>query len=199
MSRGRTHPFGVTLSVAKGLGSLGHAGPTVPRFFAPLRMTILIGLIATAGCVSTNPEQRAAEAKDLFERTVREFHLPAAEAQGAARDKLLAQAAAGYEQLLRQHPNESFWCAQALRSLGNVRAEQDRLDEAVKLYRQVGERYPQQDWEVLQAWKSAADLLWDAGRREEARAFYQPIATRFDTADAPAVYQTIVKAAKNRL
>ncbi len=109
-----------------------------------------------------------------------------------------AEAAAGYRRVLRQHPDQPYWCAQALRSLGNVRAAQGRPDEAVKLYRQVGERYPQQDWEVLQAWKSAADLLWEAGRQEEARQFYRQIVRRFDVPDAPAVVQTVVRAARAR-
>ncbi len=152
------------------------------------------GALLLAGCAAAPRET----APQLFERTVREYHLPAGEAQGAARDKLLAQAAAGYEQLLRQHPHESLWCAQALRSLGNVRAEQGRLDEAVNLYRQVGEKYPQQDWEVLQSWKSAADLLWDAGRKPEAQIFYRQITQRYDQPIAPAIYRTIVKAAQNR-
>jgi len=121
---------------------------------------------------------------------------------GCATDKtatLLQQAAAGYEELLRRYPDQQGWCAQALRSLGNVRTEQGRLDDAVRLYDRVAERYPRQDWEVLQAWKSAADLLWDAGRRAEAKAFYQKVVDRFDTASAPAVVKAALRGSKVRL
>jgi TolA-binding protein len=112
---------------------------------------------------------------------------------------LLARVAGEYERFLRAYRDLPYWCAQALRSLGNVRAEQGRLDEAVKLYRRVGEQYPQQDWEVLQAWKSAADLLWDAGRRDEAGKFYRQIIRRFDSPDASAIVQSVVRAAKRRV
>ncbi len=102
--------------------------------------------------------------------------------------------------MLRQYRDQAYWCAQATRSLGNVRVEQDRLNEAVALYRRVGDRYPAFEWEVLQAWKSAADLLWEAGQREEARGFYRQIIERFgeDPEEQPPVYRAIVKAAKSR-
>ncbi len=123
-------------------------------------MTLVVS--ALAGC-ATPKQDRAADARKLFEQTVKQYHLPSAEAQGASRQQLLKQAAAGYERLLKTYRDQPYWCAQALRSLGNVRAEQGKLDDAVRLYVRVGDHYPQQDWEVLQAWKSAADLLWDAG------------------------------------
>lgn len=157
-------------------------------------------LVALLGACSTvTPEQRASAAKALFDQTVKQYHLPSAEVTGAQRDQLLTQAAAGYEQLLRQYRDQPYWCAQALRSLGNIRAAQNRLDDAVQLYRQVGNRYPRQDWEVLQAWKSAGDLLWDANRKDEAREFYRQIVKRFDAAEAPAVYRVIVRSSQKRL
>jgi tetratricopeptide (TPR) repeat protein len=110
-----------------------------------------------------------------------------------------AVAATGYERVLRQCADQENLCAQALRSLGNVRAAQGRLDDAVKLYARVAEKYPRQDWEVLQAWKSAGDLLWDAARHDAARAYYRRIVERFDGPDAPAVAQLIVRAARARL
>lgn len=138
-------------------------------------------------------------AKDLFDQTVKLHHLPSAEKQGAERDRLLDQAAAGYEQLLKDCPAETHWCAQALRSLGNVRAEQRRLDDAVKAYTRVGEECPREEWEVVQAWKSAADLLWEAGRRDEATGFYRKIVERFDVESASPIVKTVVKGSKNRL
>ncbi len=137
-------------------------------------------------------------AQQVFERTIREYHLPSAEASGTEREKLLAESATGYEQVLRLGKNDHPLCASALCSLGNVRAEQGRLDEAVKLWSQVGRRYPACDWEVLQAWKSAADLLWDAGRKSDAAPFYRQIFQRFRSAPSP-IMQTVARAASRRL
>ena len=91
------------------------------------------------------------------------------------------------------------WCAQSLRSLGNVRAAQGRIDEAIQLYGQVGEKYPDQDWEVLQAWKSAGDLLWDDAKPDQAKAFYRQIVTRFDKPDEAPIIRAVVRGAKARL
>jgi TolA-binding protein len=161
------------------------------------RTFLVSALVLFAGC-ATPKQDRAAAAKALFDQTVKQYHLPPAEARGTRRQELLAQAAAGYERLLKTFRDQPYWCAQALRSLANVRAEQGRHDEAVKLYWRVGEQYPQQDWEVLQAWKSAGDLLWDAGRKDEARQFYRQIVARFNQPDASAVVQTVVRAARGR-
>jgi TolA-binding protein len=151
--------------------------------------TLLASLfLLLAGCATPQKQDRAADAKVLFERSVT-LH----------QERQFTRAAAGYERLLKTYRDQPYWCAQALRSLGNVRAAQGKLDEAVKLYRRVGEKYPQQDWEVLQAWKSAGDLLWEAGRKEEARQFYRQIVTRFDTPDAPAVFRAIVRGSQARL
>lgn len=156
------------------------------------------------GCDS--PEQKAArqqkryaEAKALFEQTTKEQHLPSAQAQGAERDRLLNLAAAGYERLLREYRDQPFWCAPALRSLGNVRATQGKLDDAVKLYARVGKDYADNEWEVLQAWKSAADLLWEAGRQTEAKPYYQQIVTRFGGAGQPVIVQVVVRASQRQL
>lgn len=163
------------------------------------RVSLIVCLLAAAGCATQSPEQRAAGAKELFDQTTHQFHLPAGATAGAERDRLLQQAAAGYEQLLRRYADQPVWCAMALRSLGNVRAAQGRLDDAVKLYDCVASRYPSQDWEILQAWKSAADLLAEAGRPAEARQFDQKIVNRFDRPDEPEIVRTIVRAARRRL
>jgi len=161
-------------------------------------------MLLLAGCVS--PEMRAkrqqaryAAAKALFDRTVKTCHLPSADAQGAERDRLLQQAAAGYEQLLRDFRDQPAWCAPALRSLGNVRATQGLIDQAIACYRRVGETYAGNDWDVLQSWKSAADLLWEAGRQDEAKAFCARIVARFDNGTARPVEKIIVRAAKAQL
>ena len=164
--------------------------------------SILVTLLICAGCTSkqhTPTATEAASAQELFDRTTRDYHLPSADAQGAAKEKLLQQAAAGYETLLRKYPKSMPWAAQSLRSLANIRAEQGKLDDAVKLYASVETKYPTSDWEILQSWKSAADLLWDSNRHPEAKQFYQKLVARFDTPSASAVIKTIVRASQNRL
>ena len=141
----------------------------------------------------------AASAQALFDQASTNFHLPSAQAQGPEKGRLLDQAATAYLELLKQHPDDAYWAAQALRNLANVRAQQGRTNEAVKLYASIEQRYPQQRWEVLAALKSAGDLLWDAGRSDEARTFYQKIVAQFDTPQATQVEKTIVRGARTRL
>lgn len=159
---------------------------------------LILLMLLTSCATPPNPAHTRA-AKSLFESTARDYHFPSALATGTERNRLLNEAAAGYERILRQYPDQDEWCAKSLRSLANVRAEQNQLTVAVKLYASVAEKYPRQDWEVLQAWKTAADLLWDAGRPDEARPFYRLIITRFDQPTASAVVQTIVRAARRRV
>ena len=158
---------------------------------------VLIAISAlplVGGCTPVSRET----GQQVFDRTVHEYHLPSAEAQGAEHDKLLAQAATGYEQVLKLAGQDRHLAASALRSLANVRAEQGRLDEAVKLYSQVGRQYTGYDWEVLQSWKSAADLLWDSNRQTEAAAFYRQIVQRFASSPSP-IMQTVARAASRRV
>jgi tetratricopeptide (TPR) repeat protein len=168
----------------------------------PIMMGIIVLLLL--GCAT--PERKAAEqrlrytvAKNLFEQAANRYDSPSADLQGAEKMRLLDLAAAGYEEVLKKYPDQKFWCAQSLRSLGNVRAAQGRLDEAVKIWVRVEKEYPQQDWEVLLAWKSAADKLWDANRQDEAREFYRKIVGQFDTGDEPTQIKQIVQVAKSRL
>jgi TolA-binding protein len=145
------------------------------------------------------PRQRADSAKALFERTSKTFHIPSAEAKGDEKARLQGQAVAGYVELLRKYPDQDYWAAEALRSLGNIRAAQTNLNAAVNYYATVERKYPRQDWEILMAWKSAADVLWEAGRRDEAKVFYQKIVKRFDGAGATQVTKTVVRGSKSRL
>jgi len=164
---------------------------------------VLALFIGVMGCAAadkeTRQQQRATAAKDLFEQTVKLYHLPSGEAQGAEREKLLAQAVSGYERLLKKYSDQPRWCAPALRSLGNIRAAQGRLADAVKLYSRLEKQFPREDWEILQAWKSAADLLWEAKRPEEARVFYRKIITRFDQPEASPIIKAILRGSKSRL
>ena len=145
------------------------------------------------------PPSPPASAQALFAQATTNFHLPAAEANGPERTRLLDQAAATYLELLKEYPHDAYWAAQALRNLGNVRAAQGRTNEAVKIYASVASRYPQQRWEALAALKSAGDLLWDAGRQEEARRFYQKIVVQFDSTNATQVEKTIIRGAQRRV
>jgi len=157
--------------------------------------------LAFGGCSEQPkiPEDRALAAKTLFEETTKNLHLPSAQAQGSERLRLQKQAAAAYEQLLKKYPEQEFWAAQALNSLGNLFAAQTNIAAAVKQYTAVEKRYPNRDWEVLMAWKSAGDLLWEFNRRTEAKAFYEKILVRYDTTNISQVIRVIVRGSKARL
>jgi lipopolysaccharide biosynthesis regulator YciM len=113
--------------------------------------------------------------------------------------RLQNEAAVRFTELVQRHPTQSNICAQALLSIGQIRAAQTNVDAAVKQFAAVGEQYPTREWEVLQAWKSAADLLWESGRTNEARRFYSNVVTRFDVTNLPAIYQAVVRGSKARL
>ena len=144
-------------------------------------------------------KQRSSAAKEMFEQTVKLYHLPSGEAEGGERQRLLGLAASGYEWLLKQYSDQPHWGSQALRSLGNIRAAQGRLAEAIKCYSRVEKQFPREEWETIQALKSAADLLWDAKRPEEAKVFYHRIIVRFDQPEASPIIKAIVRGSKNRL
>ena len=169
------------------------------------RAFCILLLIAGAACekksspVASDPLTRGREAKTLFENAEKQYHLTAAEAHGAEKQRLLAQAAAAYDEVARKFPDQNLWAAQAMRSLANVRIEQGRVDEGIKLFGLVAQKYPDQSWEVLQAWKTAGDTLWDANRQEEAKGFYKKIVGRFDNDNSPAIYKTVVRGAGRRL
>ena len=161
--------------------------------------SVSLWLIFSTGCATAPNTARAHGAKKLFESTARNYHFPSAVATGTERERLLNEAATGYERLLRQYPDQEDWCAKSLRSLANIRATQGRLNEAIQLYARVAAQYPRQDWEILQSWKSAADLLWEAGRRADAQKFYRLIVTRFDQPNPTAMVTLIVHIAQMRL
>jgi tetratricopeptide (TPR) repeat protein len=171
------------------------------RRCALYHLLLALSLLGTTACRhnDTDPQRRAAEAKALFERTTKEFHLPSAVATGAEKRRLETEAVRGYQQVLEQYPEQEYWCAEALRSLGNVRAAQTNLNAALKCWSKVAADYPRQDWEVLLALKSSADLLWDANRRDEAKVFYQEVVSRFDRTNTAAVVRTIVRGSKYKL
>jgi len=180
--------------------AMTNAGDAPHRALGIGHWALGIALFFTAcATIKQTPAERHAAAKAAFDTTTKDFHLPSAEAGGAERQRLLKEAARGYEQVLSKFKDQPFWCAQALRSLANVRATQGRTSDAVKLYSDVAKRFPDQSWEVLQSWRSAGDVLWEAGNREQARGFYRLLIERFDTSDAVQVVKTIVRGAKARL
>jgi hypothetical protein len=163
---------------------------------------LLLALFAAGlGCSErkVSASQQTTGARALFEQTTKEFHNRSAEAHGAERERLLTEAAARYERLLKEFSTETNVCAEALLALGNVYASQGKTNEAVKRYAAVSEKYPGRDWEVLQAWKAAGDLLWDASRREDAKNYYARIVERYDRPDAPAITKAVVRGSKTRL
>src|SRR5262245_43021531 len=84
-------------------------------------LSLSLAFMLLLGCDSRNhesPQQRYEAAKALFEQTTRNFHIPSVEAKGAERQKLLEQAAIAYQQLLQKYPEQDYWAAQSLRSLG---------------------------------------------------------------------------------
>src|SRR4051812_32591016 len=98
---------------------------------------LILLLVGMPGCSpkrAETPTQPSGSAKELFEHTAKTFHIPSAEAAGPEKERLQNRAAEGYEQVLKQYGNQDYWAAQALRSLGNIRALQGKLDEAVKNY-----------------------------------------------------------------
>ena len=162
---------------------------------------LLAAALWFTACKEKSPSLTAAtgDARSLFTNTMTRFHAPSADAKGAEQERLLSEAAKGYEELLRSFPTESNLCAQSLRALGSIHATRGNTNEAVKFYATVGEKYANEDWEVLQAWKAAGDLLWDLNRRGEAKQFYAKIVERFGKGDAPQIYQAVVRGSKSRL
>jgi tetratricopeptide (TPR) repeat protein len=143
--------------------------------------------------------KRSEAAKTLFEQTTRSFHIPSAEAKGAEKSHLQEEAIRGYARLVKEYPEQEYWAAQSLRSMGNIYATQTNVTAAVAHYSEVERRYPRQEWEVLMAWKSAGDLLYEVNRREEAKEFYRKIVQRFDTPEAAQVVKTVVRGSRHRL
>ena len=170
----------------------------LPGFASPLLFILVIAL-TSCSAKKESPAQRADAAKALFDHATKDFHLPSDTASGADRLRLQDQAAASYELLLKEYPEQDAWAAQALCGLANIRVAQTNLDESVKLFAEVAQKYPQRDWEILESWKSAADALWDARRTNDARAYYQKIVARYDSTNATQVVKTIVRGSQSRL
>jgi TolA-binding protein len=185
-----------TLRNARGSRAPGR-GPRRPGF-ALLLFLVAICFVACKEKTASLPATTG-DARTLFTNTMTRFHAPAADAKGAERDRLLAEATKGYGELLKKFPAETNLCAQSLRALGSIHATQGKTNEAVKFYAAVGEKYPSQDWEVLQAWKSAADLLWESNQRDEARKFYAKIVERFGKNDMPQIISRVARGSKARL
>ena len=191
------HPaVGSAQSGARGSRNSGRCSRT-----GPWLALLLLGSVLLSGCDKKPPAPATApaSARALFDQASREFYAPSAEANGAERARLLAGAAERYERLLKEFPAERDLGVQALLGLGNIRASQGKLDEAVELYATVGKKFPEHDWQVVQAWKAAADLLWATNRREEAKQFYAQIVARFGKNDAPQIISTVVRGSKARL
>jgi tetratricopeptide (TPR) repeat protein len=164
-------------------------------------LALILSAVFLVGCrqKTEDPQKRYGDAKALFDHCTKEFHLPSGAASGAEQARLQAEAIKEYQQLLRKYPDQGRWCAEALCSLGNVRAAQTNLTAALECWSEVVAKYPSEEWEVLTALKSSADLLWEHNRQAEAKPFYQKIVAQFDQTNAPAVVRVIVRGSKLKL
>ena len=153
---------------------------------------------AKKGDTTSLDTKRREAAEKVFQQTVQNYHLPSVDLIGPERKELLDKAAREYRQILRKFSDQEKVSAQSLRSLANIRVEQTRTNEAIRLYAQVGKNYPRESWEVIQAWKTASDLLWLNNQTAEAAKFDRQIIDTFDQPDMPAVIQTVVRAVKKR-
>jgi hypothetical protein len=91
-----------------------------------LLAVVVCGLLGFTGCrqKSEAPQQRYEAARALYERTTKNLHLPSASATGREQQRLQTEAARAYEELLKRYPEQEYWCAKALCSLGNLQAAQ---------------------------------------------------------------------------
>lgn len=180
---------------------VGSEGHRVSRRWSVVSLAVLVVCLLFAGCArnsTTATTDHADAARVQFERTTQTYNNTPLPAGKQERIRFLESVATGYTQLLHRYPDQPQWCAQALRSLGNVRAAEGRITDAVKIYERVGNEYPSDRWQVLQAWKSAADLLRENNQHAEAQVFYRKIIERFGDSDAPQLTRLIVAAAKSR-
>ena len=161
-------------------------------------------VILLSGC-NSRPEPPAISApptlssQATYDSVATNLHRAAAEARGAERERLLAQAASGYEDVLKQFPSDTKVCLLATRALANVRALQARLDESVRLQLSVTNSPAAGDMDRLMALKSAGDLLWDAGRLKDAKPLYEQLVERFGKPGSSQLNQLIVRGARSRL
>jgi hypothetical protein len=162
------------------------------------------GIIFLNGCDS-RPEPPAVSPSPTlslqatYDAVATNLHRAAADARGAERERLLTQAAAGYEEVLRQFPSDTNVCLLSTRALANVRALQGRLDESVRLHLSVTNSPAAGDMDRLMALKSAGDLLWEAGRPKDAKPLYEQVVERFGKPGSSQLNQLIVRGARSRL
>ena len=166
-----------------------------------LSAVLVCGLLGFAGCrqKAEQPQQRYEAARALYEQTTKNLHLPSASATGREQQRLQTEAARAYEELLKRYPEQEYWCAKSLCSLGNLQAAQTNYAAALRSWSEVTTKYPRAEWEVLTALKSAADLEWDTGHHTEARVLYQKLVAQFDRTNAPAVVRTVVRGSRFKL
>jgi len=166
-----------------------------------LLAVVVCSLVGFTGCrqKSKAPQHRYEAARLLYDQTTKNLHMPSASATGREQQRLQTEAARAYEKLLKGYPEQEYWCAKALCSLGNIQAAQTNYAAALRSWSQVTTKYPRAEWEVLTALKSAADLQWDTGHQAEARVLYQKLVADFDRTNAPAVVRMIVRGSRLKL
>src|SRR5687768_8314623 len=70
----------------------------------PFALLLLVTTLAIGGCKEKAPSKTSSlgDARTLFTNTMNRFHAPSAEARGTERERLLNEAAKGYDEVLRQ-------------------------------------------------------------------------------------------------
>jgi len=170
----------------------------------PLALMVSSFAILLPACHSRPADAQASappaqSAQVAYDSVATNAHRLAAEARGVEQQRLLTQAAAGYESVLKQHRSDTKVCLLATRALANVRALQGRLDESVRLHLSVTNSPAAGDMDRLMALKITGDLLWDAGRLKDAKPLYEQLVERFGKPGSSQLNQLIVRGARSRL
>ena len=170
----------------------------------PLALLLSSFVLLLPACHSRPAEAKVSAppvlpAQASYESVATNAHRLGAEARGEERERLLTQAAAGYENVLKHFPSDTNVCLLTTRGLANVRALQGRLDESVRLHLSVTNSPAAGDMDRLMALKIAGDLLWDAGRHQEAKPLYEQLVERFGKPGSSQLNQLIVRGARSRL
>lgn len=148
----------------------------------------------------TSPKSIESKARYEFNRIVRTYHIPAAEATNALeRAALLDKAFLAYSALITNYPTARPWAAKSLLAVAELHAERGDLDKALNAYDLVPTLYPDDAWEVIQAWRAAGDLLWQRRQFAPALSYYLDLVRRFDKPDMSPAFSAHVRHARDRI
>src|ERR1043165_4916195 len=91
------------------------------KWAAGILLAILAVVIALSACSKHEKDSpdRVRTPKEQFDVITKNFHVPSANTNATERLRLQNEAARRYTDFVKQFPEQSNLCAQALRSLGN--------------------------------------------------------------------------------